>query len=159
MENNKNIIANNKVNAEVTTTKGATTKKSTNKKAASVEKAVSVEKKVEVFDVDSLLDKSLKKEAKSTLNFNQNKSISEKLKSKAETRNEKVGNVLNTILKGVVDLEKGTCKIDIKEIGEEKVQNSFKIDTNVLEIFKTEAKNKNMSLNDYLNKVLGILLK
>ena len=50
------------------------------------------------------------------------------------------------------------CKIDIDEKKEEKVANTFKVDERIIDVLKAEADKRNMSLNEYLNKVLKIVL-
>lgn len=159
-ENIKKDTENIPVDAEkkdkvTTVTKTTTQKKTTNTKAKTVKKEV---KEDTGIDFNNILD--FEDEKKVSLSFNQNKSIANKLTTLADkTKHKKVGTLLNSILKEIVDVEKKQCKIDIKETGEDKIQNTYKINETILNILKDEAKNKKLSLNDYLNKVLDIVLK
>ena len=128
-----------------TTTKKATTKKATTNKKKDV-------KKSDAIDLDSILN--FKSKTKSTMSFNQNLSIANKINELSKAKEAKPSKVLNTILTSVVDLETKQCKIAIEEEKEERVQNTYKVDSDVLEVLKAEAKKRNMSFNDYLNKVL-----
>lgn len=109
-------------------------------------------KKSDAIDLDSILN--FKSKTKSTVSFNQNLSIANKIGELSKAKEVKPSKVLNTILASVVDLENKQCKIAIEEEKEERVQNTYKIDTDVLDVLKAEAKKRNMSFNDYLNKVL-----
>lgn len=111
----------------------------------------------ENIDVDAIL--SVKKYKKKALSFYQDKSVSEALSSKAESSNKRVSEALGLILENIIDVEKGICKIDIEEKKEEKIPNTFKIDERILEVLKKEADIRNMSVNEYLNKVLKVVLK
>lgn len=166
-ENTKKVIENTPVNAE-SKDKNAVGSKATPQKGATkqrnkpVAKEIKAEVKTEVkkdneINLESMLNFEDKKKA--PLSFNKNLSISNKLDILAQSKNEKVGKVLNSILVGIVDTEKKVCKVDIKEVAEKKVQNTYKVDETALTILKAEAEKRNMSLNDYLNKVLDVVLK
>ncbi|MDK0761184.1 hypothetical protein P5E85_15535, partial [Clostridium perfringens] len=121
------------------------------KKATATNKKEDVKKSSEI-DLDSILN--FKNKTKSTMSFNQNLSIANKINELSKAKEVKPSKVLNTILTSIVDLETKQCKIAIEEEKEERVQNTYKIDTDVLDVLKAEAKKRNMSFNDYLNKVL-----
>lgn len=125
--------------------------KATAKKATATNKKEDVKKSSEI-DLDSILN--FKNKTKSTMSFNQNLSIANKINELSKAKEVKPSKVLNTILTSIVDLETKQCKIAIEEEKEERVQNTYKIDTDVLDVLKAEAKKRNMSFNDYLNKVL-----
>lgn len=88
------------------------------------------------------------------MSFNQNKSVANKIDELAKAKEVKASKVLNTILTSIVDVDSKQCKIVIEEEKEEKIQNTYKVDTDILNVLKAEAKKRNMSFNDYLNKVL-----
>lgn len=111
---------------------------------------------IPTFDIDLILTK--KKVTKSALSFNQDKKIADKLTELSLEKEEKTSSILNMLLASAVDVEKGICIVDIAEIKQDKVQNTYKIDTDVLDVLKSEAKSRNMSTNDYLNKVLEVVL-
>jgi predicted HicB family RNase H-like nuclease len=123
----------------------------TTKKDTTTNKKEDVKKSGEI-DLDSILN--FKNKTKSTMSFNQNISIANKINELSKAKEVKPSKVINTILTSVVDLENKQCKIAIEEEKEERVQNTYKVDSDVLEVLKTEAKKRNMSFNDYLNKVL-----
>lgn len=131
-----------------TTTKKTTTAKKTTKAAK--------EEKQKGIDLDAIL--SVEKVSKKALSFNQNKNVADKLEELASTKEKKVSETLNLILESIVDVDAGVCKVEIEEEKQEKVQNTFKVNAKVLEVLKTEASKRNMSLNDYLNKVMEIVL-
>lgn len=95
-----------------------------------------------------------KKVGKKALSFNQNKNVADKLSSIAKENEVKTSEALNTILGAIIDLDKGVCTVSIEEERQEKVQNTYKVREDVLEVIKKEATKRNMSVNDYLNKVL-----
>lgn len=108
------------------------------------------------LDLDAILGG--KRVEKKPISFNQDKSISDKLNESSSAANLKPSETLNKILRAIVNVEDKKCMIDIDEKKEERVQNTFKVDSDVLEVLKAEAKKRNMSLNDYLNKILTIAL-
>lgn len=108
------------------------------------------------IDLDAIL--SVKKYKKKALSFNQDKSVAEALASRAEAADKKPSEALSLILSSIVDLDNMVCKIDIDEKKEEKVANTFKVDERIIDVLKAEADKRNMSLNEYLNKVLKIVL-
>ena len=151
------MVKNNQENVEKSTveetkaeTKPKKTRKTTTKKATTNKKKDV--KKSDAIDLDSILN--FKSKTKSTMSFNQNLSIANKINELSKAKEAKPSKVLNTILTSVVDLETKQCKIAIEEEKEERVQNTYKVDSDVLEVLKAEAKKRNMSFNDYLNKVL-----
>lgn len=151
------MVKNNQENVEKSTveetkaeTKPKKTRKTTTKKATTNKKEDV--KKSDAIDLDSILN--FKSKTKSTMSFNQNLSIANKINELSKAKEAKPSKVLNTILTSVVDLETKQCKIAIEEEKEERVQNTYKVDSDVLEVLKAEAKKRNMSFNDYLNKVL-----
>lgn len=102
------------------------------------------------------LEESLvfKKVERSTLSFNKDKSVDEKLKSIATANGQKEGTVLNEIFKQIIDVEAGKCRVEIDKVQEEKIQNTYKIDKDYLDVIKAEAEKRNMSINEYLNLVI-----
>ncbi|MBI6048948.1 hypothetical protein H8J81_15685 [Clostridium perfringens] len=108
------------------------------------------------FDLDVIL--STPKYKKKSLSFNQDKSVAEALNFRAEAAGKKTSEALNLILESIIDIENGICKIDIEEKREEKIANTYKIDERILDILKKESDSRNMSLNEYLNKVLKVVL-
>lgn len=132
-----------------------------NKKNKAVKEAAKVEvKQVEEnnnnIDLDAIL--SVKKYKKKALSFNQDKSVADVLTARAEAAEKKPSEALSLILSSIIDIEAGVCKIDIDEKKEEKVPNTFKIDERIIEVLKSEADKRNMSVNEYLNKVLKVVL-
>ena len=128
-----------------------------NKAKKKAEQQASIAEEVATtIDIDSILD--IEKKTKSPLSFNQNKNVAEVLKDLAKAKDVKTSVVLNTILESIVDVEAGVCKVSIEEEKQEKVQNTFKVDSKVLEVLRTEASKRKMSVNDYLNKVLELVL-
>lgn len=108
------------------------------------------------IDLDAIL--SVKKYKKKALSFYQDKSVAEALKAKADAAEKKTSEALSLILSSIIDLENGVCKIDIEEKKEEKIANTFKVDERILEVLNAEADSRNMSVNEYLNKVLKVVL-
>lgn len=108
------------------------------------------------IDIDSILN--VKKYKKKPLSFNQDKSVAEALGARAESAGKKTSEALSLILESIVDVEQGICKIDIDEKKEEKIPNTFKVDERILDVLKNEADKRNMSVNEYLNKVLKVVL-
>ena len=150
VKNNQENVEKSMVEETKAETKPKKTRKTTTKKATTNKKE-DVKKSSEI-DLDSILN--FKNKTKSTMSFNQNLSIANKIGELSKAKEVKPSKVLNTILTSVVDLEAKQCKIAIEEEKEERVQNTYKIDTDVLDVLKAEAKKRNMSFNDYLNKVL-----
>ena len=108
------------------------------------------------IDIDAIL--SVKKYKKKALSFNQDKSVADALTSVAEAKDKKPSEALSLILSSIIDIEEGVCRIDIDEKKEEKIANTFKIDERIIEVLKNESESRNMSVNEYLNKVLKIVL-
>lgn len=108
------------------------------------------------IDLDAIL--SVKKYKKKALSFYQDQSVSEALKSKAEASEKKPSEALNLILESIIDLDNMRCLVDIEEQKEPKVANTFKVDERIIEVLNKEASNRNMSINEYLNKVLKVVL-
>lgn len=108
------------------------------------------------IDIDAIL--STPKYKKKALSFYQDKSVSEALTARAKASDKKNSEALNLILNGIIDLENMTCKIDIDEKKEEKIANTFKVDERILNVLNKEADSRNMSVNEYLNKVLKVVL-
>lgn len=108
------------------------------------------------IDLDAIL--SVKKYKKKALSFYQDKSVSEALTAKAEASEKKNSEALNLILNSIIDLDNMRCLIDIEEKKEEKVANTFKIDERIIEVLNNEASSRNMSVNEYLNRVLKVVL-
>ena len=131
-----------------TSTKKTTTTKKTTK--------ATKEEKENAIDLDAIL--SVEKVGKKALSFNQNKNVADELDRLAKAKNKKVSETLNLILESIVDVDAGICKVDIEDAKQEKIQNTFKINSKVLEVLKTESSKRNMSLNDYLNEVMEIVL-
>lgn len=150
VKNNQENVEKSMVEETKAETKPNKTRKTTTKKATANKKEDV--KKSDAIDLDSILN--FKSKTKSTMSFNQNLSIANKIGELSKAKEVKPSKVLNTILASVVDLENKQCKIAIEEEKEERVQNTYKIDTDVLDVLKAEAKKRNMSFNDYLNKVL-----
>lgn len=150
----KNTESTENTNLEETKAKN-TRKKSTAKKNTTAKKTAKVEEKKGI-DLDAILN--VEKVSKKALSFNQNKNVAEKLEELAAAKEKKVSETLNLILESIVDLDSGVCKIEIEEEKQDKIQNTFKVNSKVLEVLKTEASKRNMSLNDYLNKVMEIVL-
>ena len=102
------------------------------------------------------LEESLvfKKVERSTLSFNKDKSVDEKLKAIATANGQKEGTVLNEIFSKIIDIENKKCLVDIDTVQEKKIQNTYKVDKDYLEVIKTEADKRNMSINEYLNLVM-----
>lgn len=153
VKNIENNIENTKVEAKTEVSKATKKRKTATKRTT---KKAETTKEVAV-DLDSILN--FEKKTKTAMSFNQNKSIAEKIDTLAKEKEVKASKVLNTLLTNIVDIESGVCKVSIEEEKEEKVQNTYKIDTDVLNVLKAEAKKRNMSLNDYLNKVLEKVFK
>ena len=107
------------------------------------------------IDLDEIL--SVKKYKKKALSFYQDKSVSEALTEKAEASGKKNSEALSLILSSIIDLDSMKCLIDIEEKKEEKVANTFKVDERIIEVLNNEANSRNMSVNEYLNKVLKIV--
>lgn len=150
VKNNQENVEKSMVEETKAETKPKKARKTTTKKATTNKKEDV--KKSDAIDLDSILN--FKSKTKSTMSFNQNMSIANKIGELSKAKEVKPSKVLNTILTSVVDLEAKQCKIAIEEEKEERVQNTYKIDTDVLDVLKAEAKKRNMSFNDYLNKVL-----
>lgn len=108
------------------------------------------------IDLDAIL--SVKKYKKKPLSFNQDKSVADALTARAEAKDKKPSEALSLILSSIVDLDNMTCKINIDEKKEEKIANTFKVDERIIEVLKKEAESRNMSVNEYLNKVLKVVL-
>lgn len=108
------------------------------------------------IDLKAIL--SVPKYKKKALSFYQDKSVSDALTANAEASGKKNSEALNLILNSIIDLDNMTCKIDIEERKEEKVANTFKVDERIIEVLNKEASNRNMSINEYLNKVLKVVL-
>lgn len=108
------------------------------------------------IDLDEIL--SVKKYKKKALSFYQDKSVAEGLKARADAAGKKTSEALNLILETFIDIENGVCKIDIDEKKEGKVANTFKVDERILEVLNKESEARNMSVNEYLNKVLKVVL-
>ena len=108
------------------------------------------------FNLDKIL--GAKKYKKKSLSFNQDKSVAEALGARAEAAEKKTSEALNLILESIIDVESGVCKVDIDEKKEEKVPNTFKVDERILDVLRNEAEKRNMSVNEYLNKVLKVVL-
>lgn len=157
MGNIKEIKNNESVeNTNLEETKAKNTrKKGTTKKNTAANKDVKVEEKKGI-DLDAIL--SVEKVNKKALSFNQNKNVADKLEELAAAKQKKVSETLNLILESIVDVDAGICKVEIEEEKQDKIQNTFKVNSKVLEVLKTEASKRNMSLNDYLNKVMEIVL-
>lgn len=107
------------------------------------------------IDLDAIL--SVRKYKKKALSFYQDKSVADALTARAEANNKKTSEALSLILSSIIDLDTMTCKIDIEEKKEEKIANTFKVDERILEVLNKEADSRNMSVNEYLNKVLKIV--
>ena len=150
VKDNKENIVKSVVEEVKVESKPKKTRKTT-AKSNNVNKKENVKKNSDI-DLDSILNFETK--SKSAMSFNQNKSVADKLNELATAKNVKASKVLNTVLTSIVDVGSRECKIAIEEEREEKIQNTYKIDTDVLDVLKAEAKKRNMSLNDYLNKVL-----
>lgn len=151
------MVKNNQENIEKSTVEGVKAEvkpkktKRTTKKTAAVNKKEDIKKNNQI-DLDSILN--FENKTKSAMSFNQNKSVANKINELAKAKEVKPSKVLNTILTSIVDVDSKQCKIAIEEEKEEKIQNTYKVDTDILNVLKAEAKKRNMSLNDYLNKVL-----
>lgn len=117
--------------------------------------AKEAENKGNSFNLDAIL--AVPKFKKKSLSFNQDKSVSEALNTRAEAAGKKASEALNLILESIVDIESGICKVEIEEKKEEKIPNTYKVDERVLDVLKKEADSRNMSINEYLNKVLKIV--
>lgn len=108
------------------------------------------------IDLDAIL--SVKKYKKKALSFYQDKSVAEVLTARAEASGKKNSEALNLILESIIDVEEGACRIDIDEKKEEKIANTFKVDERIIDVLKNESESRNMSVNEYLNKVLKVVL-
>ena len=166
-QNNEEIIIEGAENMSPDELKKAITKekarrtREANKKNKAAKETAKVEvKQVEQInnniDLDAIL--SVKKYKKKALSFNQDKSVADALTSVAEAKDKKPSEALSLILSSIVDLDNMVCKIDIDEKKEEKVANTFKVDERIIEVLKKEADKRNMSVNEYLNKVLKVVL-
>lgn len=135
------------------------TKEANKAKKAAEEAAKSEVKEVKennnTIDLNAIL--SAPKFKKKSLSFNQDKSVADALTANAEANNKKTSEVLSLILSSIIDLENGVCKIDIDEKKEEKIPNTYKVDERILEVLNKEADARNMSVNEYLNKVLKVV--
>lgn len=144
----------------ITKEKARRTREANKTKKAEQESAQSEVKTMEIigdrFNLDSIL--GVKKHKKKSLSFNQDKSVAEALGAKAEAAEKKPSEALNLILESIIDLKQGVCKINIEEQREEKVANTFKVDERIINVLKNEADKRNMSINEYLNKVLKVVL-
>lgn len=144
----------------MTKEKARRTREANKKNKAVKETAKSEVKQVEQInnniDLDAIL--SVKKYKKKALSFNQDKSVADALTTVAEAKDKKPSEALSLILSSIVDLDNMVCKIDIDEKKEEKVANTFKVDERIIEVLKKEADSRNMSTNEYLNKVLKVVL-
>ncbi|MDZ4906856.1 hypothetical protein [Clostridium perfringens] len=157
MSNNTEIKnAESVENTKIEETKPKHTRKRTTTKKTTTAKKTTKEVKKSGIDLDAIL--SVEKVSKKALSFNQNKNVADKLEELAKAKEKKVSETLNLILESIVDVDAGVCKVDIEEEKQEKVQNTFKVNAKVLEVLKTEASKRKMSLNDYLNKVMEIVL-
>lgn len=151
------MVKNNQENVEKSTVEEVKAEAKPKKPRRTTKKDTTTNKKEDVkksgeIDLDSILN--FKNKTKSAMSFNQNKSVANKIDELAKAKEVKPSKVLNTILTSIVDVDSKQCKIVIEEEKEEKIQNTYKVDTDVLEVLKAEAKKRNMSFNDYLNKVL-----
>lgn len=164
---NEEIIVEGAENMSPKELKKATTKekarrtREANKLKKKAEESVKSEvKQVEELnnniDLDAIL--SVKKYKKKALSFNQDKSVADALASRAEAADKKPSEALSLILSSIVDLDNMSCKINIDEKKEEKIANTFKVDERIIEVLKKEAESRNMSVNEYLNKVLKVVL-
>ena len=108
------------------------------------------------FNLDVIL--STPKYKKKSLSFNQDKSVADALNFRAELAGKKASEALNLILESIVDLENGVCKVEIEEKREDKIPNTYKVDERILDVLKKESDYRNMSVNEYLNKVLKVVL-
>lgn len=108
------------------------------------------------IDLDAIL--SVKKYKKKALSFNQDKSVADELTARATASDKKNSEALNLILESIIDLDNMTCKVNIDEKKEEKIPNTFKVDERIIEVLKNESESRNMSVNEYLNKVLKVVL-
>lgn len=115
-----------------------------------------VEENSNNIDLDAIL--SVKKYKKKALSFNQDKSVADALNTRAEAAGKKTSEALNLILESIIDVDNMTCKVDIDEKKEEKIPNTYKVDERIIEVLKNEADTRNMSVNEYLNKVLKVVL-
>lgn len=144
----------------ITKEKARRTREANKKNKAVKETAKSEVKQVEQInnniDLDAIL--SVKKYKKKALSFNQDKSVADALTTRAEAADKKPSEALSLILSSIIDLDNMTCRIDIDEKKEEKVANTFKVDERIIEVLKSEADKRNMSVNEYLNKVLKVVL-
>lgn len=113
------------------------------------------ENNTDSFNLDAIL--SVPRYKKKSLSFNQDKSVADALNSRAEAAGKKTSEALNLILESIIDIENGVCKVEIEEQREEKVPNTYKVDERILNVLKNEADKRNMSINEYLNKVLKII--
>ncbi len=157
MSNNKEMNNVESIeNTKTEETKVKHTRKRTTTKKTTTAKKTTKEVKKSGIDLDAIL--SVEKVSKKALSFNQNKNVADELDKLAKAKEKKVSETLNLILESIVDVEAGICKVDIEEEKQEKVQNTFKINSKVLDVLKAEASKRNMSLNDYLNKVMEIVL-
>lgn len=166
-KNNEEIIIENAENMSPEELKKAITKEKARRtrEANKKNKAVKETAKVEAnkmgennnnIDLDAIL--SVKKYKKKALSFNQDKSVADVLTARAEAAEKKPSEALSLILSSIIDIEAGVCKIDIDEKKEEKIANTFKVDERIIEVLKSEADKRNMSVNEYLNKVLKVVL-
>lgn len=166
-KNNEEIIIENAENMSADELKKAITKekarrtRETNKKNKAVKETAKAEvNKVEEnnnnIDIDAIL--AVKKYKKKALSFNQDKSVAEALASRASAAEKKPSEALSLILSSIIDLDSMTCKVNIDEKKEEKIANTFKVDERIIEVLKNESESRNMSVNEYLNKVLKIVL-
>lgn len=109
------------------------------------------------INLDDIL--SVKKYKKKSLSFNQDKSVADALTASAEANNKKASEALSLILSSIIDLDTMSCRVDIDEKKEEKIANTFKVDERIIEVLNKEASVRNMSVNEYLNKVLKVVFK
>ena len=165
-KNNEEIIIEGAENMSPEELKKAKTKEKARRtrEANKQNKAVTETAKAEVnkveennnnIDLDAIL--SVKKYKKKALSFNQDKSVAEALISRAEAADKKPSEALSLILSSIVDLDTMTCKINIDEKKEDKIPNTFKVDERIIEVLKNESESRNMSVNEYLNKVLKVV--
>ena len=169
-QNNEEIIIANAENMSPEELKKAVTKEKARRtreanKLKKAEEVAKVSNKQEVkemkeannnIDLDAIL--SVKKYKKKSLSFNQDKSVADALEANAKAKDKKTSEALSLILESIIDLDTMSCRVDIDEKKEEKVANTFKVDERIIDVLKSEADSRNMSVNEYLNKVLKVVL-
>ena len=109
------------------------------------------------YDLNKIV--GVKFSEKKSLTFNQDKSVADKIRELANESDKKPNQVFNLLIEEVVDIRAGKCKIDVSDVQEEKEQTTFRLDKEYADVLEKEAKLRNMSISEYINRVLKVMFK